>query len=405
MLVAASAAHAQSMLVIDGAGDGHGVGMSQVGAEGLAVHGYSYQQILAHYYTGTAIAVLPATQTVTVLLQSGRRSVGFSGGAFANTRRLGVSVTYRAVPRSGGRIELENSRRQRLATLSAPALISGPGALTLRGRALDGVKNGIYDGSLELVRHHSAIDVVNVVELESYLSGVVPAESSASWQPAELEAQAVAARSYAITTKVGSEFDLYSDTRSQQYDGVGVETAATSAAVAATAGQVVTYNGVPVATYYFASSGGETENIENAMLGATPEPWLVAVLDPYDSSRFGPIKLPLARAKKKLGKLLDGTLEAINVTQRGVSPRVVAAQVVGSKGTTSVTGPQLEQALGLPSTWACFDVTGRSGTPPADWDAACAAPTGPPTQGGSGASGASGSSGGTGSYGDTGGTP
>jgi stage II sporulation protein D len=373
--------------------------MSQVGAEGLARHGYSYQQILAHYYTGTAIATLPATQTVSVLLASRRRSVSFSGGAFANARRLGVSATYRAVAQSGEQIELENSHRQWLATLSAPALISGPAALTLRGKALNGVEDGAYHGSLELVRHHSSIDVVDVVKLETYLKGVVPAESSASWQPAELEAQAVAARSYAITTKIGADFDLYSDTRSQQYDGVGVETPATDAAVAATAGQVVTYNGTPVPTYYFASSGGETENIENAMLGAAPEPWLVAVPDPYDRSRFGPVMLRLATAKKKLGKLLDGTLEAINVTKRGVSPRVVAAQVVGSKGTTTVTGPQLEQALDLPSAWACFDVTGRSGTPPAGWDAACAGPTGAP------APGASGSSGTSGSYGDTGGTP
>jgi stage II sporulation protein D len=399
------------MLVIDGSGDGHGVGMSQTGAEGFALHGYTYQQILAHYYTGTALATLPATQNVTVLLESARRSVSFTGGAQANHRLLGTTAIYRAVPVRGGRIGLEDTLGRRLATLSAPTMISGPTALTLRGTALNGIENGAYDGSLELVRKGSRIDVVNVVTLESYVSGVVPAESPPTWQAAELEAQAVAARSYAITTDVSAEFDLYADTRSQQYGGLNVETPATSAAVTATTGQVVTYNGNPVTTYYFASSGGETENVENGFPGAAPEPWLVAVLDPYDSSQFGPIKLTLDSAAKKLGKLLAGTLEAINVTQRGVSPRVVAAQVIGSKGTKSVTGPQLAAALGLPSTWACFDVTGSSGTPPSGWNASCAGPTGPPAlgssgpSGSSGASGASGPSGPTGSYGDTGGTP
>lgn len=115
MLVAASAAHAQPMLVIDGAGDGHGVGMSQIGAEGLALHGYNYQQILAHYYTGTAITALPAMKTVTVLLESRRRSVSFSGGTLANSRRLGVAATYRAVAGHNGRIELENSHRRPIA--------------------------------------------------------------------------------------------------------------------------------------------------------------------------------------------------------------------------------------------------------------------------------------------------
>ena len=396
------------MLVIDGSGDGHGVGMSQTGAEGFALHGYTYQQILAHYYTGTALATLPATQNVTVLLESSRKSVSFTGGAQANHRRLGTAAIYRAVPVRGGRIGLEDTLGRRLATLSEPTMISGPTALTLRGTALHGIKNGAYDGSLELLRKGSRIDVVNVVTLESYVSGVVPAESPPTWQAAELEAQAVAARSYAITTDVSAEFDLYADTRSQEYGGLNVETPATNAAVTATTGQVVTYNGSPVTTYYFASSGGETENVENSFPGAAPEPWLVAVLDPYDSSQFGPIKLTLDSAAKKLGKLLAGTLEAINVTQRGVSPRVVAAQVIGSKGTTGVTGPQLAAALGLPSTWACFAVTGPSGTPPSGWNASCAGPTGLPAQGSSGpsgASGTSGTSGPTGSYGDTGGTP
>jgi stage II sporulation protein D len=122
------------------------------------------------------------------------------------------------------------------------------------------------------------------VPLERYVRGVVSAEMPSGWPLAALEAQAVASRTYALTADAGgSRFDVYSDTRSQMYLGVAAETAQTNAAVAATAGQIVLYDGKPATTYFFASSGGMTENIENSFLGAAPEPWLKGVADPYDS--------------------------------------------------------------------------------------------------------------------------
>jgi stage II sporulation protein D len=401
LLGTAAAAGAQPLLVIDGAGDGHGVGMSQVGAEGLALHGYTYQEILAHYYTGTSLEQLGSEPDVSVLLAGGRYSIGFTGGSLIGRRALGPTAGYRVVAARGGRLELEGSRGRRLASLHSPAVISGPGALTLGGTAINGIANGQYGGAFELLRSGSAIDVINIVPLETYLLGVVPAESPSSWQPAELEAQAVAARTYAITSHDSNRFELYADTQSQQYDGVRAEAASTNAAVAATTGEIVTYDGQPATTYFFASSGGETENIQDAFLGATPEPWLVAVLDPYDTGRWGPLHFTLAAAARRLGPLLHGTLRAIRVTTRGISPRVVSAEVVGSRGTTTVSGPDLEVAFGLDSTWACFDVTGSSGEPRAGWDAACSKATGPPAQGSTGPSGSSGSSGASGGTGSS----
>ncbi len=152
-------------------------------------------------------------------------------------------------------------------------------------------------------------------------------------------------------------------------------------------------------TYYFASSGGETEDAQNAFVGAAPEPWLVAVPDPYDSSRLGPLELTLGKAQTELGKLLRGTLEGIQVTQRGASPRIISAQVIGSGGATTVSGAQLAAALHLPSTWACFALSATGGQPPAGWDSACATPpqgtTGPTSA--TGPSGTTGTGGGTGS--------
>src|SRR5271163_3375610 len=92
LLVAAPGAHAQPMLVVDGAGDGHGVGMSQVGAEGFAQHGYSYAQILSHYYPGTAIGTLPGSPTIRVLLAGARSSVLFAGASVVGGRQLSSAV-------------------------------------------------------------------------------------------------------------------------------------------------------------------------------------------------------------------------------------------------------------------------------------------------------------------------
>ena len=87
---------------------------------------------------------------------------------------------------------------------------------------------------------------MEAVGLDDYVRGVISAEMPSGWSPQALDVQAVAARTYAITTDVsGSNFDLYPDTRSQMYRGVAAETPSTDAAVAATRGQVVTYAGRP----------------------------------------------------------------------------------------------------------------------------------------------------------------
>jgi stage II sporulation protein D len=190
----------------------------------------------------------------------------------------------------------------------------------------------------------------------------------------------VAARTYALTTmKPTAGFDVYPDTRSQVYGGVAAEEASTDAAVAQTSGEVVTYNGVPVVTYFFSTSGGRTENVENTPLGNEPRPWLKSVDDPYDDTsprhRWGPIKLSLKTAGRKLGGLVKGKFRGIQVVQRGVSPRIVEADVVGSKGRTRVTGGTLRARFGLYDTWAFFTSISSGEAPPPD------EPTSPPTGG------------------------
>lgn len=210
---------------------------------------------------------------------------------------------------------------------------------------------------------------VRRVPLEQYVRGVVSAEMPSSWPAAALQAQAIASRTYALTahagdrSKIGQQFDVYADTRSQVYDGAAAETPQTNAAVAATAGQIVTYQGRPAITYFFASSGGMTENVQDAFPGSEPQPWLKAVPDPYDT---GPgaswtVTMSFAAAAARLSGLVKGSLRAIEVLKRGAAPRILTAAIVGSKGVTEVSGDELAARLGLTGTWAYFGVRGGRG--------------------------------------------
>jgi SpoIID/LytB domain protein len=208
---------------------------------------------------------------------------------------------------------------------------------------------------------------VHKIALETYVRGVVSAEVSPSWPLAALEAQAVASRTYALTAHAGgSKFDVYADTRSQVYRGAAARTPQTDAAVADTAGQIVTYEGKPAITYFFASSGGRTENIENVFAGSEPSPWLRGVVDQYERGDEHTWKtaLSFASAATKLRGLVRGKFQGIEVVKRGFSPRIVSAYVLGSRGRTAVSGAQLAARLGLFSTWAYFSTREGQSTKP-----------------------------------------
>jgi SpoIID/LytB domain protein len=364
----ASAAPAATF-TIQGAGFGHGVGMSQYGAYGYALHGWDAPDILRHYYSGTALGRTNPDRTVRVLLQSAG-TARFAGAAQAGRRRLDPRSTYSVRAAGSGQVALLNARGKRVTTFTAPLQVAGPsGAVQLKGAAANGRTDGAYRGILEFRPSGSGVSAVNAVPLESYLRGVVPAESPASWPQEALKAQAIAARTYAITTGMGGSFDQYADTRSQMYVGISGEAATTDRAVAATRGQVVTYAGAPVVTYFFSTSGGRTEDVENAFTGSSPKPWLKSVDDPYDGASprhvWAPQVLSLGQAQARLGSLVKGSFQGIAVDRRGVSPRIVSARVLGTGGATTVSGPTLRARLGLADTWAFFTtVTAEATAPP-----------------------------------------
>jgi stage II sporulation protein D len=362
-LVASAPAIAASRLTIRGAGFGHGVGMSQYGAYGFAKQGAGHAAILAHYYQGTALGTTASDHTVRVLLQSGSYAVSFAGAERAGTRTLDPAKTYRATRRGTSQVDLAGPSGRRIATFTAPLQVAGADdTLLLRGR-------GRFRGILELRPSTFGLNAINAVGLDDYVRGVVSAESPASWPLEALKAQAVAARTYAITSsKGGAGFEHYPDTRSQVYRGIAAETPTTDRAVAETARQVVTYEGRPVVTYFFSTSGGRTENVENS-LGGTPQPWLRSVEDPFDNTspkhRWKPIRLTLGEAGRRLGGLVKGSFRGIRVIKRGKSPRVVSADVIGTGGRTRVSGATLRARFGLYDTWAYFtSIASREAPPP-----------------------------------------
>jgi SpoIID/LytB domain protein len=335
---------------VDGAGFGHGVGMSQYGAEGFARHGYSWRQILDHYYHGTKVGPAPAGD-VRVLLLSGAPSVSFAGALSACGVAVDEGKTYEATPIDKG-IELTTSAGKDLGTCNETTMaVAGGESVILGGK-------GEYRGTLELIANGSGgLDAVDTVGIDDYVRGVVPNESPSNWQPAALQAQAVAARSYALATRSsGGAFDLYDDTRSQVYGGVGTETASTDAATAKTSGLVLTYGGEVATTFFFSTSGGHTEDVENVFHGEAL-PYLRGVPDPYDNGsryhRWHEALTPEAM-DSALSGLAKGHIKDIRVTKTGASPRIIEAEIVGSDGVTTVTGDELQSRLGLRDRWAEF---------------------------------------------------
>jgi stage II sporulation protein D len=353
-LLAAAPATADAAVrhVIRGAGFGHGIGMSQYGAYGYALEGAKYPGILAHYYKGTRLSSAPS-RPVRVLLQPVDPYIRVRGAVSVGGRSLKPGTMYVA-KRGGGGIVVTDSRGRRVGTFGSVIKFRSSDPMRLMGPAQNGVNSGLYRGSIEVrVDRQGGVTSINELDMDSYIRGVVAGEMPSSWPLEALKVQAVAARTYALATeKTNEAFDQYADTRSQVYRGVTGESVRSDFAVRATAGRIVTYGGTPAVTYYFSTSGGHTENIEFSFVGALSKPWLVGVTDPYDTqSPYHRWTVRMSEAALDRALRAPGSFKRIKVLERGVSPRVVRAQVVGSRGTRTMSGPQIRSALGLRDTW------------------------------------------------------
>jgi len=363
-----SAAEGPARLVLQGKGWGHGHGMSQYGAQGAALQGRNHRQILRFYYPGTRwgreggkVRVLISADTtadVVVRDRAGLKVRSLGNGMTVDLRKArpaarawritAVSPTRSLVSwkgRSGG--------WQRLRTVKGDAQFQATGPITL----VTPSGSVAYRGALRsatVTPGRKARDTVNVVSLENYLRGVVPAEVIASsWRSAALRAQSVAARTYAAYERrhpLARHYQLCDTAQCQVYTGTANEHPRTDAAIKRTRAAVLTHRGRPAFTQFSSSNGGWTS--------AGAFPYLSAKKDPYDATPSNPNHtwrhVVRTTAIEAAWPAL-GDFRRITVLRRdghgAWGGRVERVRVVGSRGSTTVSGDTFRSYLGLKSNW------------------------------------------------------
>ncbi len=145
-----------------------------------------------------------------------------------------------------------------------------------------------YRGALEMSVYADALAVVNEVDLEQYLYSVVGAEVGSGWPMEAQKAQAVAARSFALSS--GNGFDIahvVDTTLSQAYNGTGSENANSTAAVNATAGEVLTYNNQIINAVFSSNAGGITADNRTEVWGSDVPYLAGGTVSPDDGAQEG----------------------------------------------------------------------------------------------------------------------
>ena len=369
-------------LTFDGSAFGHGVGLCQWGSRGRAAAGQSVQQIIGAYYPGTAIQkVLAPETTIRVLVHSGleiaadeTERISALGG---NWQVVAQGVAPISVP-PDGKLELTNPGGLRWQVRSRDGSILGwgplSGPLVVRPTAgetriildyrpsgsVPGRANTYFDtyrGEIILYPTAQGVETVNRLGIEDYLRGVVPEESPASWPDAALQAQALAARSYAVfraQTRAKQAWDVDDSTWDQVYRGWWAEHPNTNRAIDATAGHLVMAGAQVAQTYFFASCNGWTDSNEHVW-GGNPLPYLRGIRDvdpsgqPYDKDApgstwtTGSLTVAQLEAMLKADPGTDvGSLQSVDLSTRAPSGRLMSIKVTGTGGTKSIAPETLQ---------------------------------------------------------------
>ena len=411
---------ASGVLDLAGHGYGHGHGLSQWGAYGGAQSGKNYRQILDWYYAspayGTATGIIRVQITADgrnadgsydaqIKPGSGLTALDAAGDSLAlpATDAQGTAYDgYRAVLLADGTFRVQahsGSAWTALAPSTSGATVtSWTGWVRLSSSS--GVLNVVRsDGSNELYREAIELDktssgggvTVNRLSLDHYLAGVVTSEMPCSWTPTvdgakrldALEAQAVAARSYAAWRRQHprtSQVDIVDNTSDQAYHGYSAEktalsscpwtnadgskTGAGAAAVTATAGQVMLdASGNPIFAQYSASNGGFETGGSQTYLPSRPDAWDGVPADSWnshswtDSVSAGQLQATYPSIGSFTSLTITGREALSGTDQNGRSAgeewggRVTSLTVTGSAGSVTTSGPSFAGALGLMSPW------------------------------------------------------
>lgn len=361
---AADEVPAATSYTVTGYGYGHGHGLSQYGAQGAANQGLSWKQIVGFYYPGTRLGRARGTikvlitadkKDVVVDARDGLRLTRLTGRkAFILAKVRPKATRWRIMPRGSRSVVSYRAPGrggwQKWTTLPGAAEFSAgnqPVTLLLPKHA-----SAEYRGALRSVEKHT----VNVLPLDRYVQGVVPREVPADWPAQAVRAQAVAARTYAAFEREAatSYYDICDTESCQVYGGVADEHPASNAAVQATAGRVVLYQGQPAFTQFSSSNGGYSS--------AGSQPYLAARPDPYEASSDNPNDpwtATITSAQIEKAWPVVSTLVNVSFSRDGLGAhfggRVTSVTLTGSLGglptSVKVTGDDFRSRLGLKSTW------------------------------------------------------
>ncbi|GAA1660995.1 hypothetical protein GCM10009744_63430 [Kribbella alba] len=361
---------AQATTTISGRGFGHGRGMSQYGAQGAAIAGKNLQQILDFYYPGTAVG--KATGNLRIRLTAdftdGVRVVAANNLRLRDLKAGKVYTLPKASTRNqwsidpygehGTRVSSFDAKKRTWTvwrTLKGMAQFEGPGVIAL---ILPTGRQATYRGIIRATdTAGSHLDTVNVLSLETYLRGVVPREAVVTWRPTALQAQAVAARTYAVyhRKRAGNRaYDLCDTIACQVYGGYADEEPSTNAAVTATGGQIRLYRNTPIIAEFSSSNGGATEAGDAPYQLVKTDSW-----DAYPGNRNPNASWTVTRPTAQLQAAFGvGAIRSLRVIARtGVGPgggRVLKVEAVGASGKKVLTGDQLRGKLSLRSAWFSF---------------------------------------------------
>jgi stage II sporulation protein D len=322
-----------------GHGWGHGVGLGQYGALGMAQAGIGWQQIIHSFYSGVTIGSVP-DQTVRVYLtQAG-------GGITPRSAGAAVEDVSGATLGSVARDQTASFSRNGDGSISATWPGGSAHSSTLRLVPAAGGDFQVSGSNLHYrgeawVDGSGGLKVINHVELESYLQGI--AEVPSSWPLNAIAAQMAAARTYALYHLGGGAYDVDDTTNSQVYGGLDRETTAQNAAVAATQLQGIFYAGHIIDAVFSSSDGGHTQSAVDEW-GGSNTPYLTGVIDNYDVSPLHTWYTPphtLGQIQAYLGSTYNaaqcGTLTAFDLSDRDPSDRLNHVRMVGSTGVCTVT--------------------------------------------------------------------
>jgi SpoIID/LytB domain protein len=381
-------AGAASTFVFYGSGYGHGIGMSQWGAYGLAKMGWKDSRILRHFYRGATVdrsGDVPTKIRVGLTDSRSRIHLTARGGRVrlwvgepADGEPIGTirgRETWTVVPKDRSYLVLDDAGTsvgaQRWGS-RAEALVVTYEEDDARVMIQESSNREYARGSVELNHHRCggpgpcSIRAIVRLRLQHYLYGL--GEVPSSWPMQSLRAQAIAGRTYAVFgmrrsgLRASCNCHIGNSASDQVYVGYSKESGTDGdrwvAAVDATDRDVVTYRGDLIQAFYAASDGGHSENVEDIWHGGNPAyaiPWLSGVCDPGESTPANPWtdwsrSFSASSLSSRLAPYTGGvgTIRSFDDVRRGVSGRIVTAVAVGTGGRATVTGGELRAALGLP---------------------------------------------------------